>query len=147
MAKQNKSVSNEKHIAINTQNFIWLFLVLLLAWLSVICFSEGSVIMGIVFALIAGVGVFVLVISSAWYEFTEESVTIVYFLGDRETIPWRSVRSITLFGSWLSKGSGSPHYYIAYGHDDIKKFYVNGEIMKTMRTKKLISIYYHGKIV
>ena len=139
-------MENKKHIAINTQNFIWLFVVALMTFLSVIGFVEGVAIMGVIFALVAATGVFVIVISSAYYVFTEDGVTIVYMLGDKEIIPWSSVRSVTLFGSWLSKGSGSPHYHIAYGHDIIKKFYVNGEIAKTMKTKSLMTQYCGNKI-
>lgn len=139
-------MEKKKYTALNTQNFVWLFLVALLTFLSVICFLDGAVIIGIVFALVAATGVFVIVISSVYYVFTDESVTIVYLLGDKETIPWSSIRSATLFGSWMSKGSGSPHYHIAYGHDGINKFYVNGEIAKTMKTKKLMELYCHDKI-
>ena len=86
-----------------------------------------------------------IVISAVYYVFTDDGVTIVYLLGDKEIIPWSSITSVAYFGSWMSKGSGSPHYYIAYGHD-VKKFYVNGEIAKTMKTKKLMEIYCHDKI-
>ena len=138
-------MENKKVTAINTQNFIWLFAFALLLGIALICFFDGSAVMGTIFSLFAAMAAFVIIISSGWYVFDDEGVTVCYILGRRERIEWKDVQSVVVFSSWLSKGSGSPHYRIVY--DGVpSKFYVNGEIAKTMKTKSLMMQYCGNKI-
>lgn len=108
--------------------------------------AEGGTGLGIVSLLAAGGGAFLFVISPVYYLFGKRGVTIVYLLGDREVIPWGSVRSITADGSYISKYGGLPHFAIAYPHAG-RRFYVRGEIAKSRKTRRLLDKYYCGKIL
>ena len=134
-----------KFVALNTQNFIWMFLLVLFVALSVICFTDRSIVMGIIFLVISAAPVAVILLSPLYYVFTDEGVTIVYTIGGQEIIDWKKVNTVRYFGSWIAKGSGSPHYYIAHYGDKTKR-YMNSEIAKTMKTKKLMELYCHDKI-
>ncbi len=138
-------MENKKCIALNTQNFIWAFLLVIFAVISVICFVDGSWIAGTVFLLMSAMPIAVILLSPLYYVFTDEGVTIVYTLGGKEVIAWQEVNTVRYFGSWIAKGSGSPHYYIAH-YGDKPKRYMSSEIAKTMKTKKLMELYCHDKI-
>ena len=91
--------------------------------------------------------VFVLAFSPLYFVFSDEYVEIVYNFGQREIIKWKDIRTISLMGSWIGAGGGSPHYVFAYPRKEKRLFFVVGEIPKTRKTKKLIEKYYKRKIV
>ena len=79
--------------------------------------------------------------------FSDKHVEIVYNFGQREKIKWCDIRNILLIGSWIEKGYGPPHYVIAYERVEKRLFFVNGEIPKTRKTKKLLKKYYKKEIL
>ena len=137
--------NKNSYVAVNTQNFIWLFAFALLLGIALICFFDGSAVMGVIFSVLAVMPVSVILLSPLYYVFTDEGVTIVYTLGGKEKISWRAINKVKLFSSWLAKGSGSPHYYISHDGDK-PKGYMNSEIAKTFKTQKLMELYCRDKI-
>ena len=140
-------MDNKKHIAINTH--LWLAVVLFLIFITIAisCINENEIGMVVGFIIAALLPIFVFLISPVYYIFSEESVTITYLFGQKEEIKWNSIRSITLYGSWISHGGASPHYHIAYPTNKKRAFFINGDISKTRKTKRLIKKYYKNNIV
>ena len=140
-------MDNKKHIAINTH--LWLAVVLFLIFITIAisCINENEIGMVVGFLIAALLPIFVFLISPVYYIFSEESVTITYLFGQKEEIKWNSIRSITLYGSWIIQGEATPHYHIAYPTNIKRAFFINGDISKTRKTKKLITKYYKKNIV
>ncbi len=134
-----------KYCSYNTHIIVYLVGFLVFLALAVAFFTDG-IGWGIFFMLIALIPIFIIVVSPLRYEYSKKSVIIVYVLGDREIIPWSSVRNITLYGSWISHLDCFPYYQVAYGHKK-QKFYMNGEITKSRKNKKLIEKFYGGTIL
>lgn len=144
-SRNNKEQKKENTCSsFNTHIIIYLLGFLIFLALAVTFFSDG-IGWGIFFMLLALVPIFIIIVSPFRYEYSKKSVTIVYVLGDREIIPWTSVRNITLYGSWISHLGCFPYYQVAYGHKK-QKFYMNGEITKSRKNKKLINKFY-GEIL
>ena len=140
-------MDNKKHIAINTH--LWLAVVLFLIFITIAisCINENEIGMVVGFLIAELLPIFVFLISPVYYIFSEESVTITYLFGQKEEIKWNSIRSITLYGSWTSRSGATPHYHIAYPTNKKRAFFINGDISKTRKTKRLIKKYYKNNIV
>ena len=140
-------MDNKKHIAINTH--LWLAVVLFLIFITIAisCINENEIEMVVGFLIAALLPIFVFLISPVYYIFSEESVTITYLFGQKEEIKWNSIRSITLYGSWISRGGGNPRYHIVYPTNIKRAFFINGDISKTRKTKRLIKKYYRKDII
>ena len=87
---------------------------------------------------------FSILVSPSYTVFTEEDITIVYCLGQKERIRWKEIRFIHSRGSLAAKTQ--PRYEIAYPHEDKRPFFVCGEIPKTRKIKKIIESRWHGTI-
>ena len=94
--------------------------------------------------LFAAYCLFSILISPLYTVFTEEDITIVYVLGQKERIRWKEIRFIHSRGSLAAKTQ--PRYEIAYPHEDKRPFFVSGEIPKTRKIKKIIESRWHGTI-
>ena len=140
-------MDNKKHIAINMH--LWLPIVMFVVFIaiSICCIIENEIGMTVGFLIVALLPIFAFLISPVYYIFSEESVTITYLWGQKEEIKWNSIRSITLYGSWISRGGAPPHYHIAYPTNKKRVFFINGDISKTRKTKRLIKKYYKKNIV
>ncbi|MBQ8683265.1 MAG: hypothetical protein IJ518_01965 [Clostridia bacterium] len=138
---------NKKHIAINTHLILCVVLFIVFLGLSISCAIESEIGLSIMFGIFVLLPIFVFAISSLYFSFSDDYVEIVYNFGQREQIKWTDIRSISLMGSWIGAGGGSPHYVIAYPRKDKRLFFVVGEIQKTRKTKKFIEKYYKKKIV
>ncbi len=136
----------KRQIAVNTQLCVVLILFLLFVAAAIVCVLEQAVGPAIGFGIATLLPVFVFLISPLYFIFDDQAVKIVYHFGQSEIIAWNSIRSISLSGSWML-GGGLPHYTIAFPRGEKRAFFVNGEIPKTGRTKKLIGLYYKKKIV
>ncbi|MBQ7829052.1 MAG: hypothetical protein IJ345_02145 [Clostridia bacterium] len=141
----NKQSPKTIYLSFNTYLIIYLIAMIIFGAFAAMFFADGDA-WGIFFMLIALIPIFIIVVSPLRYEYSKKSVTIVYVLGDREIIPWTSVRNITLYGSWISHLDCLPYYQVAYGHKK-QKFYMNGEIIKSRKNKKLIEKFYGGTIL
>ena len=103
------------YFSFNTYLIIYAIASLIFSALAVAFFMSGDA-WGILFLLIALLAAFIALVSPLYFQFSYKSVTIVYVLGDRETIPWTSVTSVTQYGSWIEHFGGFPYYQVAYGH-------------------------------
>ena len=139
--------SNKKRIALNTQLWLPVVLFVIFTTISIFCISEKELGLSVGFLIMALLLIFLLLISPMYYVFSEENVEIIYLWGQKEEIKWDIIRSITLYGSWISRGGGPPHYHIAYPTSKKRAFFINGDISKTRKTKKLIAKYYKKNIV
>lgn len=142
-----KRQDEKKQIALNTHLILCLILSLVFLGLSISCAFENEIWLAIMFAIFTLLPIFVFTISPLYFVFSNEDVEIIYNFGQRERIKWNSVRSISLTGSWISKGGGTPHYVFSYPKKEKTLFFVAGEIPKTRKTKKLIKKYYKKNIV
>jgi hypothetical protein len=97
---------------------------------------ENAIGLSVMFAVFVLLPVFGFAVSPLCFVFTDEFVEIVYNFGQRERIKWADIRSISIMGSWLGGGGGSPRYVLAYPRTEKRLFFVVGEINKTAKTKK-----------
>lgn len=146
--KKNRRQENDtvKERALNPHLWIFGALAVFFCTFGIAVLTVGATVLGIVLLLVAGIGAFLFVISPVYYLFGKRGVTIVYLLGDREVIPWGSVRSITAGGSYISKYDALPHFTVAYPHTG-GRFYMRGEIAKTRKTRRLLEKYYRGQLL
>ncbi len=140
---------NNKYTAFNTHIILYFILFAVLLVLTILSIYEKEVLVSLVFALLTWLPAFVFVISPLYVAFSEESLIIVYTLGQKEKIEWDKIRTISLEGSWLNKFSpdGFPHYVIAYPKKEKTPFYVVGELPRTRKITKLIKKYYKKNII
>jgi hypothetical protein len=115
--------------------------------ISISCIHEKEIGMAVGFSLATLLLIFAFLVSPVYYIFSRRSVQIIYLLGQKEEIKWVSIRSITLYGGWMSRGEGAPHYHIAYPSYKKRAFFINGDISKTRKTQRLIKKYYKMNIV
>ena len=136
---------NNKQIALNTQIMILgIVLFPIFLGISIVGAKEKNMEMCILSAIITLVIIFVFLISPLCFVFSDEGVEIIYHFGQKESIKWNEIRSITQSGSWV--GAGMPCYEIAYPCREKRWFFVCGSINKTPRTTRLIKKYYKKEI-
>ena len=140
-------MDNKKQIAINTHLWLPIALFVIFMTIAISCINENEIGMVVGFLIAALLPIFVFLISPVYYIFSEESVTITYLFGQKEEIKWNSIRSITLDGSWINRDGATPHYHIAYPTNRKRAFFINGDISKTRKTKRLIKKYYRKDII
>ncbi len=138
---------NKKHIAINTHLILVLILFLVFICSSIASALANEIGLAIGFGIGTALPIFVFIISPLYFVFDDNEVMIVYNFKQKLIIPWESIRGISLMGHWIGAGGGLPHYIIAFPQKEKRAFFVNGEIPKTRRTKKLIKLYYKKNIV
>ena len=144
--KTKTAVSAEKYIAFNNHilphAFFVVFAFLLVSfglWIEEIIFTVFGVLLALIFMAL-------LLISPVYYIFSSESVVICHPFKRRETIYWEDIRSINQYGSWFyPKYDGFTHYKIFYRHEK-ETLFLNGEICKTRKTKRLLQKYYKGNV-
>ncbi len=141
-----KTDYEKKHIAINTHLLLPLTLLSVFIGMSVAFAVEDEIAESIICGIIALIPIFVLLIQPMYFVFDDDKVKIVYNFGLTETIYWRTVRCISLTGSWFAHGA-PPCYVIAYPKKGKMPFFVTGDIPKTRKTKKLIKLYYGKDII
>ena len=136
----------EKYIALNYHTFAFLFAVFVGFLFACFGFEIEEpifIVGGIVIALIF---VFLLLVSPTHYVFTNESLVICHPFRRRETILWEDVTGVHSFGSWFRRSLfGLPHYKIYYRHEK-EVVFLNGEICRSRRTKRLLQKYYKGNV-
>lgn len=138
---------NQKQIALNTHLLLPIALGVLFVLLSVVCARTQDVGLSVGFGLATLLPVFGFLISPMYYVFSKDGVEIVYLLGQREVIRWRTVKEIILMGDWFIRNMEAPHYHFVYPHKGKQAFFVCGDISKTRRTKRLIKRYYRKEIL
>ena len=144
--KTKTPVSTEKEAAFNNHIFAFSFA----TFVGCLFASFGSMIEEIIFIVggivIVLIFVFLLLISPTHYIFSSENVVICHPFKRREKIVWEDIRSIKRYGSWFYKTLfGLPHYKIYYRHEK-EVFFLNGEICKSRKTKRLLQKYYKGNV-
>lgn len=138
---------NEKHMAFNTHLILYLLAIILFLRLSIYFAIEQEIDLSVFFAIVLLLPIFVFLTSPLYIVFSDMHVEIVYNFGLREKIKWSDIRNILLMGSWVLSGGGPPHYVIAYQRVEKRLFFVNGEIPKTRKTKRLLKKYYKKRIL
>lgn len=144
--KDGEDMGNKKQIAINTHLWLPITLFVIFMTISVSCIHEKEIGMAVGFFLATLLPIFVFLISPVYYIFSEENVQIIYLWKQKEEIKWSSIQSIALYGSWINRGGATPHYHIAYPTNKKRVFFINGDISKTRKTKRLIKKYYKKNI-
>ena len=137
----------KKYIAFNTQLLFIGAVFLCFLGCCILGFSEREYGFAIFFLFLCLLAVFIFLLFPVSVVFTSQDVTIVYFWGIREQIPWNRIRSITATGSWFLRHTDLPHYNVAYPKTEKTPFFVNGNIPKTRKTKKLLKQFYKKDII
>ncbi len=136
----------EKHIAVNNHilpNSLFIAFGFLLVSFGLWADETIFIVFGVVLALIFA---FLLLISPTHYIFSSDNVVICHPFKRRETIRWGDIRSISKYGSWLyPEHNGFTHYKIYYRHEK-ERLFLNGEICRNRKTKRLLQKYYKGTI-
>ncbi len=144
--KTKTPVSKEKEIAFNNHIFAYSFSVVIGFWVfsfglwaEETFFTVTGVLCALVFAIL-------LLISPYYYIFSNENVIICHPFKRREIIPWEDIRSIDKYGNWFNRGFfGLPHYKVYYRHEK-EVLFLNGEICRSRKTKRLLQKYYKGNV-
>ncbi len=140
------SVNTEKYIAFNNHILPYSFSVafgfLLVSfglWIEETIFTIFGILIALVFVVL-------LFISPVYYAFSNDSLIICHPFKRREIIYWEDIRSINKYGSWSNpKFMGLPHYKVYYRHDK-EALFLNGEICRSRKTKRLLQKYYKGNV-
>lgn len=144
--KTKTSVISKKEIAFNNHIFVKLFFV---------CFGFLLVSFGlwsdeIIFTLC---GIFIvlglimsLLVSSTHYVFTDEYVVICHPFKRKEIIQWADVRRIRLYNSRFYRLGRGFNFYKIYYHHKKEEIFLNGEICRSRKTKRLLEKYYKGNV-
>ena len=132
----------KKQIAINTHLLHPIVFCVIFILLAIFSAKDEETWLAVGFAAFTLLPLFVFLISPMYYVFSEEGVKIVYLWGQKEEIEWTFVRSIEIEGNWMVGRMGFPHYHVAYPQNKKLMFFMNGDISKTRKTKKLIKKYY-----
>jgi hypothetical protein len=141
-----KEIANKRYIALNNHLILCVVLFVVFIFISFFSFVDREIFGGVFFSLLTLLPIMVFLLSPIYYVFSSKEIIIVYCLGKKECIVWQDVRSITLYGSWLLRVGGLPTYSFAYPQREKMPFYMNGEIAKTIKTKKLIKMYWDKEI-
>ena len=136
----------KKQIAINTHLLHSIVFCVFFILFAIFSAKDQEIGLAVGFAAFTLLPLFVFLISPIYYVFSDESVKIIYLWGKKEEIEWTSVKSIEIEGSWIGGREGFPHYHLAYPQNKKLLFFMNGDISKTRRTKKLIKKYYKKHI-
>ena len=128
---------NKKHVAINTHLILCIVMLFVFLGLSIICAVENEIGLSIMFGMFVLLPIFVFVISPLYFVFFDDRVEIVYHFKQREVIKWGDIRNISLEGAWFHSLDGFPHYVISYPRKQKMYFFMESEISKTRKTKKL----------
>ena len=142
-----KESLHKKQYAFNKHLIFFAFVFAVLVMLTVVSALEGELWLAVGFGVFSLLPIFAFLFSPWYYIFSDTEVTIVYLFGIKDTICWYKVKSITEIGSWFRRGGGLPNYVLFFERKEKRPFFVNGEISKTLRTKKLIKKYWAKEIV
>ncbi len=140
-----KGASTETHTAFNTQLFFVIVMFLIFASIAYCCFKSREIGFAIGFCIATLLPIFVFLTSPLYMVFSYKEIKIVYVMGQTEIIRSTDIRSITSFGGF-SRYEPFPYYEIVYPKTN-KYFFINGEIPKTLKTRRLIKKYYKYKLL
>ncbi len=134
----------KRKMAFNPMCLLGLLVGTVMAGISIALLTEqdGAGWFGLILALVLlAVAIF---ITPVLYLFDEEGVTCVYLVFSNERYLWKRISSISLK---MDSGRYNGSFYQIKGiPQGERKKYLNGEIRKTFRTKRLLHRYYNGTI-
>lgn len=149
-------MKNKKQIASNKLFNFCVVLGLLLAWVSYSFFTDGEVAWGIG----NGIAALLLIVLSAiftpcCYIFDNEGISLCYLFLPVERYLWKDIYAIEVEDKWARSGGTRSllmfflyaSVFSIYGENVGKcRFYMNGHIRKSFRTKYLLNKYWDGTI-
>ena len=141
---QASATPTKTYTAFNTHLFLPIGMFLIFLFIAIIFAKDGEIGGAIVFAIVALLAIFIFLISPLYMVFSYKEVKIVYVMGQKEIIRWTDVRNIASYGGFLS--NHEPYYALSYPKNQKTLFFVNGEIPKTLKTKKLIKKFFKGTL-
>ena len=132
-------MSEEKVINKRLFGFLSAFFVILLLSFTFFWFDEKG--MGIALIFHALLQLVFIIITPRLYIFSRERLMIKYFFGFEENIPWQNVRAITQWYEEPGRFFYLSIYRIDYYSKEKQKFFMQGEVTKNRKTKKLFEKY------
>lgn len=142
-----KMTQNEKtYLAINSHLILNIAIFLVFLGISISSAMESDTELMIISAVITLLPIGTFLMSPLYFVFSKDAVKIVYCFSFSETIQWRYVRRICREGSWLTKYTTLPCYHFAYPVREKRLFFMNGKIPVTLRTKKLMRMFWKKEI-
>jgi hypothetical protein len=141
-------MKKRKQIAFN-RFFIFMFIIsLLFGYISVAGFAAKDVGGGILFCFVALIFITLSIFSPCYYVFDSEGVSICYVFLPCERYLWKNIYAIDVqFKSYGHRPSIFFRVFCISGSNEGKlRFYMNGIIVKSIRTKRLLEKYWDGQI-
>ena len=142
-----KVTSTETHTAFNTQLLFVIVMFLIFASIAYCFFKSREIGFAIGFCIATLLPIFVFLTSPLYMVFSHKEIKIVYVLGQIETIQRTEIRNIMSLGGFCSEYELLPYYEISYRRSEKQPFFVNGELPKTFRVKRLMKKYYKDKLL
>lgn len=143
---QASATPTKTYTAFNTHLFLRIGMFLIFLFMAIISAKDGEIGCAIVFGIATLLPIFVFLISPLYMIFSYKEIKIVYVMGQKEIIRWTDVRNITSHGGFFSKYDPLPYYELSYPQNKKRPFFVNGEIPKTFKTKRLIKKLFRGTL-
>ena len=143
---QASATPTKTYTAFNTHLFLPIGMFLIFLFIAISCVRNGEIGLAIGFGIATLLPIFVFLISPLYMVFSYKEVKIVYVMGQKEIIRWTDVRKIISFCGFLSKHEPLPYYALLYPQNKKRPFFVNGEIPKTFKTKRLIKKLFRGTL-
>ena len=143
----------KKQFATDRKFSLFIIMGILFIFGGIACFGDGEVGLGI--GILVFGAAFILIPSflvPCLYIFDRDGITICYVLVPNERYLWKNVRCVTMGDD--STPSSNPLLDFLFdsvfkinGKTEGKKsFYMEGNVRRTRRTKKLFQKYYNGKM-
>lgn len=126
-------------------NWIYLLFILSAGFLietGMLFISEGDTDGGLIGAILLLIPALLLVSMPAFYLFDAEGLTLWYLFLPNERYLWKNICAIKV----MYPSRGFSHFKIYADPEGKQRFYMQGEVMKSHRAKRLLEKYWDGKI-
>ncbi len=126
-------------------NWIYLLFILVTGFLietGMLFFSEGDKDGVLIGAILLTIPALLLVSMPAFYRFDAEGLTMWYLFLPNERYLWKNICAIEV----MYPSRGFSHFKLYAEPEGKQRFYMQGEVMKSRRAKRLLEEYWDGKI-
>ena len=144
---------SKKQIALNKLFNFCMIICAFILWLSIECFVEGDLAWGIGCGIVALITFIIPAIFTPYcYAFDKEGVSLCYIFLPVERYLWKDIRSIEATIDYFCSKANIFEFFYAFvfsieGKNVGKtRFYMQGHIRKSFRTKRLLTKYWDGTI-
>ncbi len=144
--------TNKTRLAINRVAVFWTIVFGLIAFSGVAVIKEDPILGGILAGLFSLLDIALLVLVPFWYLFDKNGVRVCYFFLPNEWYLWKNVyaieatRSDYFASSVNNRWMDIPVFALHGNMEGEHRLYMEGVVLRTHRTKKLIEAYWDGEV-